>query len=85
MSTINEDELDGMPEPDHLTRWRVTGVLREEFLADDKLPEVGDELQVRRGARVVSVNRKEGPSSADAVVVTIELDDPSHASKRSPL
>ena len=80
MSTVNEDELAGMPEPSHLTRFRVTGVLREEYLDDDDVPEVGDVIGVRRQGRVVSVNRKEGPTSVDAIVVTIKLDDPAGGS-----
>ena len=76
MSTVNEDELDGMPDPELRTSFRVTGLLREEYLPEDKLPEVGDEILVRRPARVVAVNRKEGPTSADVVVVTVRLDEP---------
>ena len=76
MSTVDEQELDGMPEPSHLTRFRVTGTLREEFLDDDHVPEVGDVIRVQRVGRVVSVNHKEGPTSVDAIVVTVKLNDP---------
>jgi hypothetical protein len=75
MAEINEDEFDGMPDPDHRTRIRVTGNLREEWLAEDDVPEVGDVIEVRRKARVVSVNEKEGASGTE-FVVTLKLDEP---------
>lgn len=76
MSTINEDEFDGMPEAAHRVTTKVRGTVKVDYVEGDELPEVGDSFRVQRTGKVVGVNYADDPTrSADRVTVIVKVEE----------